>query len=729
MKSSQWSGAATIDNMNSFVRFFHTLPFFREKAIYDAPAIEPVGIEALSKDSFFFCRIIGNDLVPRHSAGQSYSNVKFIVENEPAFENCTKFWIVNRIWDEGNKSRIIDYLEAKNQEYFVIPFDIDIYSEIEHDFFCSEFDRNYIDMSSSDRRIIDSSRRRSKNIYAINNNGARNAAIEIGSKRAYWVMPWDGNVFLTSVAWKAIRSGVIRQGQHRYFHVPMVRVANNDDVLRPKFAPKASEEPQLIFRADASQRFDERYDYGRRPKVELLWRLGVPGIWDKFKLDQTDLPRPVAILPQGACPSIGWVARLASGKEELETGSDNAKLRNAARADAVVAALDRLDLLSLRGRLDRSRLTFYDESKLGVLAVCASSQTRDRLLECAEVFERQVLQTVVDKSEAAPGGVPNDYWSIAPYWWPNPDAPDGLPFVRRDGQRRPEADLFGAGSEQYDRARLFSMVRGVTHLALAWRVTKAESFALKAAEVLTAWFVDPITKMTPNLEFAQTRAGRLNGRGASSGIVETKDFYFFVDALRILEQSPALSTDHWTAIRGWFGEYLRWLTTSGRGKKAAARENNLGTMYDLQCGAIAAYLGDAEELSRVLRRARSRLSIQFDVEGRQPGELSRANGWHYCTYNLVGWTALARLASTVGDRLWVFSLRDGRSIELAINWLLSNAPRQDGDGFCVGNLGPLVVDGAELRQPSQGLGRAALANLSLDSGYAPFVELSRSAQP
>ena len=28
--------------------------------------------------------------------------------------------------------------------------------------------------------------------------------------------------------------------------------------------------------------------------------------------------------------------------------------------------------------------------------------------------------------------------SQAPYWWPDPDTPDGLPYVRRDGERNPE---------------------------------------------------------------------------------------------------------------------------------------------------------------------------------------------------------------------------------------------------------------------------------------------------
>ncbi|TGT90617.1 hypothetical protein EN807_32900, partial [Mesorhizobium sp. M5C.F.Ca.ET.164.01.1.1] len=45
---------------------------------YEASQSEPV------KDSFMLVRIIGNDLEPRHRKGQSYDNVRFIRDNEPA---------------------------------------------------------------------------------------------------------------------------------------------------------------------------------------------------------------------------------------------------------------------------------------------------------------------------------------------------------------------------------------------------------------------------------------------------------------------------------------------------------------------------------------------------------------------------------------------------------------------------------------------------------------------
>ena len=60
---------------------------------------------------------------------------------------------------------------------------------------------------SATRRPI----RRSKNLYVMNNNGARNLALDIGRARAKWAMPWDGNCFSTAAAFRQIREAVEQQ--------------------------------------------------------------------------------------------------------------------------------------------------------------------------------------------------------------------------------------------------------------------------------------------------------------------------------------------------------------------------------------------------------------------------------------------------------------------------------------------------------------------------------------
>lgn len=46
--------------------------------------------------------------------------------------------------------------------------------------------------------------------------------------------------------------------------------------------------------------------------------------------------------------------------------------------------------------------------------------------------------TVVSKKQLPPSGNKHDYMSVVPYWWPDPEKPDGLPYIRRDGKVNPE---------------------------------------------------------------------------------------------------------------------------------------------------------------------------------------------------------------------------------------------------------------------------------------------------
>src|SRR3982751_3365975 len=46
--------------------------------------------------------------------------------------------------------------------------------------------------------------------------------------------------------------------------------------------------------------------------------------------------------------------------------------------------------------------------------------------------------SVVTKGVTPPSGDKHDYMSQAPYFWADPGKKDGLPYVRRDGERNPE---------------------------------------------------------------------------------------------------------------------------------------------------------------------------------------------------------------------------------------------------------------------------------------------------
>jgi hypothetical protein len=86
----------------------------------------------------------------------------------------------------------------------------------------------------------------------------------------------------------------------------------------------------------------------------------------------------------------------------------------------------------------------------------------------------------------------------APYFWPNPKTRDGLPYIRKDGERNPEINKIT------DHCSLDQMVAAVETLALAYYFKGDERYAAKAVNLLRAFFLDPSMRTNPNLQFAQS---------------------------------------------------------------------------------------------------------------------------------------------------------------------------------------------------------------------------------
>lgn len=644
------------------------------------------GLDEVS-DTFVLYRILGNDLPPRHKSGQTLSNLRFMLEHEPELEYCEKRWIVNRIIEPEQEAKVISLLKEYDQPYLRIPFDLAEYQEVEwqlegfpsKDFFLSG---KYWEMSEYDQLRAEAHARRNKNRYAIHNNGARNAALRDGRERAKWVLPWDGNCFLTKRAWQEIVAGVKAEPFFKYFIVPMSRTLDNTNLLDDDYHPEATEEPQILFRSDSQEEFDEMFCYGRRPKVELFYRLGVPGPWNTWQDDRWDLPQPDLANEAGTFTFAGWVARLFSGEQKLETGDKmSMRSRGVARIEAVNSLLDNLDREAAEAAGDFSGLGIYDEDKIGSLGSSkAGSPERaiyDRLLVEAGLAMQRGLYSVTDKTELPPSGDPHDYYHPAPYWWPNPDTPTGVPYIFKDGQRIPGTRLYEPESDKYDRTRLQRLFDDTTVLALAWKANGDPNFASKAAKLIKCWFIDDSTKMNPNLNFAQHKALSMFKWSVSFGAIEMKDVYFFLDAVRLVARSGALSRSEIEKLRSWWREYIDWLLTAEQFQNERVSTNNHGTCFDLQVAAIAAYLGDISLLQETFRTSRGRMLAQFWKGGKQPHELKRTQTQHYTCFNMQSWMNLATLAESFGDRLWLFEGSDGRGLAQSLGWLVNQMTKKE----------------------------------------------------
>jgi hypothetical protein len=271
--------------------------------------------------------------------------------------------------------------------------------------------------------------------------------------------------------------------------------------------------------------------------------------------------------------------------------------------------------------------------------------------------------SVVQKESAPPSGDKHDYMSIAPYWWPNSNTGNSLPYVRRDGEVNPERDQVS------DRKRLDNMIQAVKTLSFGYLFTRREEYAAQATKLVHGWFLAPATKMNPNLRYAQAIPGRNNGRGA--GIIETHDLPKLIDAVGMLADSKAWDRNNQNALQDWFAAYLAWLLDSPEGQAQAKAQNNHGSWYDVQVASYALFAGKNELARKILNAfPTKRIAQQIEPDGRQPRELERSQAWSYSLFNLEALFDAASAADKLGMDLWNYETPDKRSIRRALDWLL-----------------------------------------------------------
>jgi hypothetical protein len=279
---------------------------------------------------------------------------------------------------------------------------------------------------------------------------------------------------------------------------------------------------------------------------------------------------------------------------------------------------------------------------------------------------RAPLAAVTDKkSGLAPSNDAHDYYSLSPYWWPDPSKADGLPYIRRDGETNPES------KRDLDQPRVAAMGGNAMTLALGWYFTGNAAYARRSAEQLRRWFLDPATRMTPHLRFAQLVRGNPRERG--SGIIDTRWFVEAVDAAGLLRGSPAWSAEDERALQAWMTQYLTWLRTSPNGADEVKARNNHGSWFAAQTAALALYAGDSATARTIIEGVRPRIGWQITPAGTQPIELERTRSYHYSNFNVEALSRLAEMGRHVGVDLWRYQAPEGGSLRRAIDHLAAHA--------------------------------------------------------
>jgi Alginate lyase len=279
----------------------------------------------------------------------------------------------------------------------------------------------------------------------------------------------------------------------------------------------------------------------------------------------------------------------------------------------------------------------------------------DKLLDYSPV-------SVMQKSAIPPSGNKHDYMSIAPYFWPDPSKPNGLPYINKDGVVNPEV-------RQYtDKLNMPVLCENIYLLSLAYYFSNDEKYAKHASKLAEVWFLDSTTKMNPNLNFGQAVKGVTDGR--SEGLIDSRFFIWAIDGVQLLHGSRYWTIHDQISIKRWFADFLSWMQTSRIGLREMNAANNHGVWYDAQSLSMALFIDSADLANKIVNRAAGRLDKQMDNNGFFPLELTRTTSLHYSVFIMNAFYIIAELSQQTSTNLWTLETPSGKSLKLAFKTIL-----------------------------------------------------------
>lgn len=312
--------------------------------------------------------------------------------------------------------------------------------------------------------------------------------------------------------------------------------------------------------------------------------------------------------------------------------------------------------------------TLYEWQQQAQALITPSDTKRNAARELVIARANSVLDSeqsfsITFNQATPPNDNPQDYTSTGPYWWPNPDTANGLPWIRRDGIVNREVR-----GRDTDSAELREFVKAVNVLAQAYSYTKNDAYAQRAQELFDVFLFDKDTSMNPNFRYAQAIPGITDGRGI--GIIESR---LFINALNAHQQLTA--SDHYNSqvsepLSRWVTHYLHWLLTSPNGLDESRTHNNHASFYDYQVAYFARFTDNEMVLNQVMQALYpQRIQTQIQPGGAQPHELARTRPYHYSVFNLEAFWGLAAIATDLNQPELAFGPTDDTQVPLIVQAL------------------------------------------------------------
>lgn len=262
---------------------------------------------------------------------------------------------------------------------------------------------------------------------------------------------------------------------------------------------------------------------------------------------------------------------------------------------------------------------------------------------------------------------PHDYCSLAGYSWADENNPNGA-YITKDGILNPER-------ENYDRPKLTELSNRAKFLSVAFYLTEDSLFYDSFLANLRAWFLDSLTYMSPNFEYAQVSKGKRNNKGQPYGLVDMTSFTPVIESILLVNSVREIGKEDITGLKEWFSSFLDWVLGSYQWQIASMSNNNITTGCYVAMMDMARFTGN-KQLVRRIKRGYTRLvlKVQIDNDGKQPAELKRTNGFGYSVGNLRHIIDFALIMETMGVHYYK---KNQRSIDSAFEYLIQFIDNHD----------------------------------------------------
>ncbi len=244
---------------------------------------------------------------------------------------------------------------------------------------------------------------------------------------------------------------------------------------------------------------------------------------------------------------------------------------------------------------------------------------------------------------------------------------------------------------QFDYNRLVDMEMKVITTAKAFWFTNNRKYAQASVSQLREWFINPETRMFPQMNHAQFVPFHPKYKlGSAYGIIDAMDLHNVFNSIGLLKTSGEWTNADDAAMKKWAFQFANWLVNSPLGKKEGQKENNNnhGIYYDVLLITLWQYLDNYDGVDWKSRAKDYLINVVTDarimyqigngqivngklIYGGMFKELTRPSAVAYEIMCLNGFNYLEILGKKLNIDLYNWSYyNDKRTIKNAIEWVL-----------------------------------------------------------